>query len=216
MSERHAVIRLTSRVLLDGAYRTAGDVARVEPFVAEDLVRLGVAEHVAPEPLPHNPPVGDDPSAGSAPAGGEPGPSDTRGGATPRVDDRDDAGGAPGAQGGSAVPQDVDPPAQGSGPAGGESSPAGQGAQVADPGAATHLPPTADSPESTTRVKGVGPATAAALAEAGVYTLTDLAALDDDAIAGLATTRAWASGAPDLSAWREQASALLAADTAQA
>ena len=200
MSE-HATIRLTTRALLDGEYRPAGDVVEVRRSVAEDLVRLGGAEHVAPEPTAQ-PRVGDDPSAGSAPAGGEPKPSDVERG-TP------DAG--------RPALRDDDPPAQGSGPAGGESSPAGQGVQVVDPDAGPRLPPAAaDSPESTTRVKGIGAVTAAALAEAGVYTLVDLATLSDDAIAGLATTRAWASGEPSLRAWREQAAALLAADTARA
>ena len=194
MSE-HATIRLTARVLLDGAYRPAGDVVEVRRPVAEDLVRLGGAEHVAAEPIAQ-PSEGDDPSAGSAPAGGEPRPSDIERGA---------------ADAGRPALRDDDPPAQGSGPAGGESS-GGTIPRIPD----VNLLPAADSPESTTRVKGVGPATATALADAGIYTLADLAALSDDAVAGLATTRAWASGEPGLRAWCEQAAALLAADTARA
>lgn len=216
MSE-HRTIRLTDRVLLGGAYRRSGDVVDVRLSVAEDLVRLGVAEPVAPEPAPHTPPVGDDPPAGSEPAGGEPRPSDTDGGAPLRATDRDGTEGAPDTRDGGAVGQDADPPSPGSGRDGGESSagPLGQGGvQVHDPAAAPRLPPVADSPESTTRVKGIGPATATALADAGVYTLADLAALDDATLRSPATLHVAAE--PTLRDWREQAAALLAADTAQA
>ena len=165
MSESRT-IRLTDRVLLGGAYRRAGDVVDVRLSVAEDLVRLGVAEPVAPEPAPHTPPAGDDPSAGdAAPVGGEP-----------------------------------------------STGPLGQaGVQVHDPDAATRLPPAADAPESTTRVKGIGPATSTTLADAGVYTLADLAALDDAVLRGCAA--GGVATESTLRDWREQASALLAADT---
>lgn len=62
-----------------------------------------------------------------------------------------------------------------------------------------------------TRVKGIGPATATALAHAGVYTLADLAALDDAVLRSPALLHV--ASEPTLRLWREQASALLAIDT---
>ena len=86
----------------------------------------------------------------------------------------------------------------------------GTGEQVPDPDG-PRLPPAADSPESTTRVKGIGPVTAIALAEAGIPTLAALAALDEPTLLDLASLTPY--DVPDLARWRDAARDLLARDT---
>ena len=86
----------------------------------------------------------------------------------------------------------------------------GTGEQVSDPDG-PRLPPAADSAESTTRVKGIGPVTATALAEAGIPTLAALAALDEPTLLDLASLTPY--DVPDLARWRDAARDLLARDT---
>lgn len=91
----------------------------------------------------------------------------------------------------------------------------GAGEQVPAPDG-PHLPPAAGSPESTTRVRGIGPVTATALFDGGIPTLAALAALDEPTALGLATQPGASYTTTDLLGWRDAARDLLALDTAGA